>query len=93
MFQQSVLGWIEALTFWKWLVIGLALLGVEVATGASYAFWLGLAALVTGVVAWGLAFDWRFQIVVFAAFAALFIALGRRVFPPNGNGAGQASRE
>lgn len=82
MFADHALGWFETLTFWKWLVAGLVMLGVEIFTGTTYLLWAGLAALLTGVVALGFAPDWRIQIAVFAAFAAILVVAGRRVLGP-----------
>lgn len=82
MFTDSVLGWFEGLSYWKWLLAGLALLGVEMVTGTTYLLWAGLAALLTGVVALGFAPDWRIQIFCFAVFAFILIVAGKRVFRP-----------
>ncbi|GEM_PF-5892798 len=83
MLTEAALGWLQALTGWKWLVAGLVMLGAEIFTGTTYLLWAGLAALLTGVVALGFAPDWRLQIGAFAAFTFILVVAGRRVLRPN----------
>ncbi|HES75700.1 MAG TPA: NfeD family protein [bacterium] len=65
--------------FWHWLVLGLALMLVELALPSTYFLWMGLAALVVGIVFWlipGLNFDG--QIILFAVLTFSAIILGKR---------------
>jgi membrane protein implicated in regulation of membrane protease activity len=87
MITAAVFGWFAGLSYWKWLLAGLALLGVEMFTGTTYLLWAGLAALLTGVVTLGFAdgvdgLDWRVQIGVFAAICFVLVIAGRRVLRP-----------
>lgn len=68
-----------AMSFWHWLVLGLLLMLVEVALPSTYFLWIGLAALVVGVVSWlipGMSFD--VQIILFAVLSVSAIFLGKR---------------
>ena len=77
-----ILDWIASMGAWAWVVLGLALLVVELAVPGVFAIWLGLAALAVGVLTllepiagW----DWRAQAVVFVALSGLFAVIGRRM--------------
>lgn len=39
-------------TYWLWGILGLILLGIEMATGTFYVFWFAVAALLMGVLIW-----------------------------------------
>lgn len=45
--------WVEALDpHWAWLSLGVLLVALEILVPGFFLIWLGLAALVTGVIAW-----------------------------------------
>ncbi len=67
------------MNFWHWLVLGLLLMLVELALPSTYFLWMGLAALVVGVVFWlipGMSF--AAQLILFAILSVSAIFLGRR---------------
>ena len=67
------------MNFWHWLVLGLLLMLVELALPSTYFLWMGLAALVVGVVFWlipGMSFD--AQVILFAVLSVSAIILGKR---------------
>ena len=67
------------MSFWHWLVLGLLLMLVELALPSTYFLWIGLAALVVGVVFWlipGMSFD--VQVILFAVLSVSAIFLGKR---------------
>lgn len=72
---------VESLQYWHWLAFGLFLLVVEVSVaGGSYLMWLGLAALVTGVLTLllpGIAV-WQLQLVLFGVLSIASVLLWRR---------------
>lgn len=87
MITEHVLGWFDGLSYWKWLIFGLAFLGIETVTGTTFLLWAGLAALLTGVVALGFqdgaqSLDWRTQVGVFALITFILVIAGRRVLRP-----------
>ena len=68
-----------AMNFWHWLVLGLLLMLIELALPSTYFLWMGLAALVVGVVFWlipGMSFD--AQVILFAVLSVSAIILGKR---------------
>ncbi|WP_298260358.1 NfeD family protein [Bradyrhizobium sp.] len=68
---------------WNWLIFGVILMALELIAPGVFLFWLGLAALLTGVVSFAFAPSWQVQILMFAVFAALAIPVWRRLAPSN----------
>lgn len=68
---------------WSWIVIGLALLGLEIVIPGFFLLWIGLGALVTGALSflfWEMSlWTWQVQAIVFAVFAIGFGFAGRRL--------------
>ena len=64
---------------WNWLIFGVVLMALELLAPGVFLFWLGLAALLVGVISLFVDWPWQAQFVVFAAFAFAAIPLWRRV--------------
>lgn len=70
---------------WTWIVIGLALLGLEVLVPGSFFMWLGLAALGVGAVAFFFDASWHVELLLFGVLALVFIIAGRKFFAQRGD--------
>jgi membrane protein implicated in regulation of membrane protease activity len=66
-----------ALGNWNWLILGILLMGVEALVPGVFMFWLGLAALIVGILTFGVAIAWPMQIVGFALLAISMVPLWR----------------
>src|SRR3979409_481626 len=64
---------------WNWLIFGLLLMGLELLAPGVFMFWLGLAALLVGLLSFAINPSWQLQILMFAVFAAAAGPLWRRV--------------
>jgi inner membrane protein len=64
---------------WHWWVLGAALLILEVFAPGVFFVWLGLAALVVGLLLTVLPLPVAVQLLLFAALSVLSIFLGRRL--------------
>ena len=64
---------------WAWLVLGLALVGLEVLAPGVFLIWLGIAALLTGLVDMGFGLPWQGALILFAALSAASVLAGRRL--------------
>ncbi|MDJ1158320.1 NfeD family protein [Chelatococcus sp. SYSU_G07232] len=62
---------------WMWIVLGLALMGLELLAPGVFFLWLGLAAVVTGVLDALLDLSWQASALLFAVLAAASVGLGR----------------
>lgn len=70
----------DQLLYWHWLLLGVALLILEVFSPGVFFMWLGLAAGLTGVVVYlapGMAWEW--QVVLFGVSGVVAALLGYKV--------------
>ena len=75
---------------WNWLIFGLVLMGLELLAPGVFLFWLGLAALLVGLLSFALDPSWQTQILMFAAFAACAVPLWRH-FARSGKAVSQSN--
>jgi inner membrane protein len=68
---------------WNWLVFGIILMALELVAPGVFLFWLGLAALLVGLLSFAIHPSWQAQILMFAVFAAAAVPLWRRVARSN----------
>lgn len=64
---------------WSWIIIGLVLVGVELIAPGIFFLWLGLAAIVTGLLDAALDLSWQAAFIVFALLSVAAVVLGRFV--------------
>jgi len=64
---------------WNWLILGVVLMALELLAPGIFLFWLGLAALLVGLVSFTFDPSWQLQILLFALFAAAAVPLWRRL--------------
>jgi inner membrane protein len=79
--MEEYFPWMVENAPWLWAAAGIILLASEMLAPGVYLLWIGLAATVTGVVAWlfpGLGFDGHG--LIFAALGTASIYLGHRYF-------------
>lgn len=74
---------------WSWWVLGLVLLAAEVVAPGVFLVWIGIAAILTGIVSlllWDAGFwVWQAQLVFFAILSVVTVVLGRRLLARTGN--------
>jgi inner membrane protein len=70
---------IASLGVWDWFIAGGLLLVLEVLAPGVFMLWLGLAALLVGIISLFIDWSWQAQFVAFAAFAVAAIPLWRRL--------------
>jgi membrane protein implicated in regulation of membrane protease activity len=68
---------------WNWLVFGMLLMALELLAPGVFLFWLGLAALLVGLLSFVIAPSWQLQFLMFAVFAAAAVPVWRRVARSN----------
>jgi membrane protein implicated in regulation of membrane protease activity len=64
---------------WNWLIFGFVLMALELIAHGVFLFWLGLAALLVGLVSFALHPSWQAQLLMFAVFAAAAVPVWRRL--------------
>ena len=65
---------------WAWWIIGVILLGLELIVPGSFFVWIGIASIVTGVVALFTDLEWQTLAIVFAVLAVVIVIAGRSYF-------------
>ena len=68
---------IDNLGPWSWIVLGLALMGLELLAPGAFLLWLGFAAVLTGMLDWWLGLSWQAALLVFAALSVASVLAGR----------------
>lgn len=63
---------------WGWIVAGIALLALEVVAPGAFMMWLGIAAIVTGVIAFAVPLSWEWAGLLFAGLALASVGIGKR---------------
>ena len=64
---------------WNWLIFGFIMMALELIAPGVFLFWLGLAALLVGLVSFAIHLSWQTQLLMFAVFAAAAVPLWRRL--------------
>jgi membrane protein implicated in regulation of membrane protease activity len=70
---------LSTLGTWNWLIFGLVLIILELLAPGVFLFWLGLAALLVGLVSFTFSPSWQMQMLMFAVFAIAAVPLWRRM--------------
>ena len=70
---------------WNWLIFGFILMALELAAPGVFLFWLGLAALLVGLLSFAIDPSWQTQLLMFAVFAAAAVPVWRRLAKSEGS--------
>ncbi|MBM3503280.1 MAG: NfeD family protein [Alphaproteobacteria bacterium] len=82
--MDTVLGWLDSISFWHWWALGVALLILEVFTVTMFLIGPAIAAGLVGLLLLIVPdFDWRYQFLVFALLAVAASVVWQRWVPRN----------
>jgi hypothetical protein len=70
---------ILSLGYWDWFIAAAVLLLLEILAPGTFMLWLGLSALLVGLISLVVDWSWQLQFLAFAVFAMAAIPLWRRV--------------
>ena len=70
---------IDNLGPWSWIILGLVLMGLELLAPGVFLLWLGLAAMLTGVIDGAFDLSWQTAALVFAILSVGAVLVGRAV--------------
>ena len=62
---------------WNWLIFGFILMALELAAPGVFLFWLGLSALLVGLLSFAINPNWQMQLLMFAVFAVAAVPAWR----------------
>lgn len=74
-----ILDGLAGLGAWAWIILGVVLIGLEMAAPGAFLLWLGLAAILTGLIDGWASLSWQAATLTFAATAVISVLLGRSV--------------
>lgn len=84
-----IIEWFSGFGMWNWFILGAALLAIEILAPGVYLLWLGIAAIITGLVSFLLEntgiWVWQTQVLTFLALSIICVLIGRRVFLTSGS--------
>jgi membrane protein implicated in regulation of membrane protease activity len=61
MMSPDVVSFIIGLGPWKWVIVGAILLALELAVPGAFMMWLGMAAVLVGVISFLVDWSWQAQ--------------------------------
>ncbi|MBX9711376.1 MAG: NfeD family protein [Xanthobacteraceae bacterium] len=68
---------------WNWLIFGVVLMLLETLAPGVFMLWLGIAAMIVGVVSFFIVSSWQSQLLAFAALSLAMVPLWRRFGRPS----------
>jgi membrane protein implicated in regulation of membrane protease activity len=64
-----MLAWIASLGSWIWFILAALLLVLEVLAPGMFMLWLGLSAILVGIISSAVVWSWQAQLIAFAVLA------------------------
>ncbi|MCC6890388.1 MAG: NfeD family protein [Hyphomicrobiales bacterium] len=75
--DSVLLSWASALGGWVWFVIAALFLAIELMTPGVFMLWLGLAAIMVGIITLSATLSWQAQLIAFALLSLACIPAWR----------------
>lgn len=73
----------ESVAYWHWWVLAVLMFILEVFSPAAFFIWIGLAAVIVGIVVLAIDPGWQMQVLMFAVLSIASVMLGRMWFRRN----------
>lgn len=77
---------------WTWLILGIVLIGLETFVPGIFLIWLGIAAVLTGLLDYGLDLSWQATLVAFALLSLVSVVAGRALASRRRDGGAELNR-
>ena len=74
---MNVMSWMVSLGYWNWFIAAVVLFLIEIVAPGSFMMWLGIAALLVGLISLVVDWSWQAQLIAFAVFAVAAIPAWR----------------
>jgi inner membrane protein len=71
--------WLELHSAWAFVIVGFVLVALEMMAPGFFLIWLGLAAIIVGVVNFAVALPWEANGILFALLAVVLVLVGKRL--------------
>lgn len=69
--------WIVSLGSWNWFIVAALFLLIELFAPGAFMLWLGLSAILVGIISTAVVWPWQVQFIAFAVFAVASIPAWR----------------
>src|SRR5215831_18702259 len=69
--------WIASLGIWNWFILAAVLFLLELMMPGVFMLWLGIAAILVGLISTGVIWSWQAQFIAFAVFAVASVPAWR----------------
>lgn len=79
---NMLLTMLDGVNPWTWLIIGVALLVLEMLTGTLFILWPAIAALIVGIVLFVIPLGWEMQLVLFTLISGAGLFWGEKYLRP-----------
>ena len=73
----------ESVAYWHWWVLAVLLFILEVFSPAAFFLWIGLAAVIVGIVVFTIDPSWQIQVLLLAILSVSSVMIGRMWFRRN----------
>jgi len=83
---NMLIAMLDSMNGTKWVILGVALLIIELVTGTTYILWPAIAALIVGAVAFLLPLEWTMQFLLFAIISTVLLFVGHNYLRPRMKG-------
>jgi membrane protein implicated in regulation of membrane protease activity len=72
-----MLAWIVSLGAWSWFILAVLLFLLEALAPGMFMLWLGLSAILVGIISSAVVWSWQAQLVAFAVLAIALVPVWR----------------
>ena len=69
--------WFASLGYWNWFIAAALILLIELVAPGAFMLWLGLSAILVGIISTAVEWSWPSQLIAFAVFAIASIPAWR----------------
>lgn len=83
--QNILIAALASMDVWKWLILGVALLALELFTGTLFILWPAIAAIIVGLVLAVVPLGWEMQLLLFALITTAGLIWGEKYLRPRLN--------
>ena len=75
--QSGLINWVVSLGAWNWFIAAAVFFLIELLAPGVFMLWLGIAAIMVGVIALGATLSWQAQLIMFAVLSIACIPIWR----------------
>lgn len=81
-----IIAMLEGTNAMRWMILGIVLLGLELATGTTYILWIASAAILMTGVTFILPIGWEMQFLIFFLLSIVLLVVGHKYVRPRFKG-------